>query len=196
MPQFQLKFRFGIFKKVGFRHDHGLFRRGAVKKTTILIFMTFFLVFQSNGFPTENKVCDFVKSSLHQFGDTKSSVITKMGKPNKLSIEELDSMWYPGEKDRVYSLTYPGLLIETLYLFQKENSIEYPLTVEVTSDMYLLHSGLKVGSSKADVLSALGNPGETSVEEKYWLYSCEVEKAYFYFEGDKVTKISCNGYFP
>ncbi|GEM_PF-4486763 len=170
-----------------------------VKRTTLFIFMAVFLVFQSSGFSEENKVCDFIKKSLHQFGDTKSSVISKMGKPNKLSIEELDSMWYPGEKDYVNSLKYPGLLIETLYLFQKENSTEYPLTVEVTSDMYTLHNGLKVGSSKEDVLSALGDPGEKSEkgeEEKYWLYTCKVEKAYFYFEGDKVTKISCQGYFP
>lgn len=170
-----------------------------MKRTVVFVFLAVFLVFQSSVFTAESKVCDFIKKSLHQFGDTKDSVISKMGKPNKLSVEELDSMWYPGEKDRVYSLTYPGLLIETLYLFQKENSTEYPVTVEVTSDMYVLGSGLKVGSSKADVLSALGNPGEKSEEaeeEKNWLYSCEVENVYFYFEGDRVTKITCNGYFP
>ncbi|MBN1574284.1 MAG: hypothetical protein JW984_13885 [Deltaproteobacteria bacterium] len=167
-----------------------------MKRTTIFIFMALFLMFHSSGFPAENRVCDFIKKSLNQFGDTKNSVIGKMGKPSELKIEELESMWYPGEKDRVYSLKYPGLLIETLYLFQKENSTEYPLTVEVTSDMYVLHNGLKVGSSKANVLSALGDPGEKAEEEKYWLYSCEVENVYFYFEGDKVTKISCQGYFP
>ena len=167
-----------------------------MKRILIFTSIAICLVFQLNGFSIENKACDFLKNSLSQFGNTKDEIIKKLGKPNKTSIQEFDSMWYPGEKDYVNSIWYPGLLLETLYIYQKENTYEYALTVEVTSEKYILYHGLRVGSTKKDVLSALGSPNETSEEEKYWLYSCEVEKVYFYFQGNKVIRIACHGYFP
>jgi outer membrane protein assembly factor BamE (lipoprotein component of BamABCDE complex) len=167
-----------------------------MKRIIVFISIAVCLIFQLNGFSTENKVCDFLKNSLPKFGNTKDEIIKNLGKPDNISIQEFDSMWYPGEKDYVNSLSYSGFLLETIYIYQKENTFEYTLTVEVTSEEYVLYYGLRVGSTKKDVLSTLGNPEEISEEEKYWLYSCKVEKVYFYFQGDKVIRIACHGYFP
>ena len=104
-------------------------------------------------------------------------------------------MWYQGHVDVVKSLWYPGLYLETLYIYQEENSLEYPLTVDVTDPSIAMPLGLRVGASRGEVRSVLGEPVAVS-DDGGWLYGCGMEEVSFSFSGDVVNRIVCRGYFP
>ena len=144
----------------------------------------------------EDTACSFIQKSLFLFGETEVEMITVLGDPERTATEELESMWYEGQVDVVTSLWYPGLYLETLYLYQGENSIEYPLTVDVTGESIAMPLGLGIGVSRDRVHDVMGEPMEFSDVENSWLYGCGMEEVTFYFSGNRVDRIVCRGYFP
>jgi len=144
----------------------------------------------------EDATCRFIRESLSLFGQTPAEMIAALGDPEKTATEELASMWYEGQVDVVTSLWYPGLYLETLYLYQGENSIEYPLTVDVTGESITLPLELGIGVTRDRVRSVMGEPMAVSDEDGSWLYGCDMEEAAFHFSGNRVDRIVCRGYFP
>jgi len=144
----------------------------------------------------DDTICRFIQDGLSLFGQTEAEMIAGLGQPEKTDTQKLASMWYEGEFDVVTTLWYPGLYLETLYLYQQEYSCEYPLMVDVTDPSIEMTRGLGVGVSREQVWDVLGEPMMVSPEVGYWMYECEAEDVYFYFSGDTVNRIAFHGYFP
>lgn len=161
-----------------------------------VIFIGIIVLYASGAIAQEDAACRFIRDGLSLFGETKEEMIATLGEPEKSATEELASMWYEGRVDVVSSLWYPGLYLETLYLYQGENSIEYPLTVDVTGESIALPLGLGIGVTRDRVQAILGEPAVIPGEGGYWLYGCGMEEALIYFSGDRVNRIVFRGYFP
>jgi len=144
----------------------------------------------------EDATCRFIRESLSLFGQTKAEMIAFLGEPEQITTEKMASMWYEGRVDVITSLQYPGLYLETLYLYQGENSIEYPLTVDVTGESIEMPLGLGIGATRDRVRAVMGEPAAISDEDGSWLYGCDMEEVSFHFSGDRVDRIVCRGYFP
>lgn len=161
-----------------------------------VICLGIFVLYASGAVAQEDAACRFIRDGLSLYGETKEEMIATLGEPEKSATEELASMWYEGQVDVVTSLWYPGLYLETLYLYQGENSIEYPLTVDVTGESIEIPFELGIGVTRERVLAVLGKPVMISDEDGSWLYGCGMEEAAFYFSGDRLNRIVFRGYFP
>jgi len=94
--------------------------------------------------------------------------------------------------DTIYTLVYRGLTI-VLYEVPPQRTLT-PLRIEVSDNRWQLPLHLKIGSSKQDVLRALGKPDkETNVGWTYGCTDCLSENnIVFGFSGAKVRTIEWN----
>ena len=93
-------------------------------------------------------------------------------------FEEANSCLGSG-KDRVYH--YPDFELHTYFNGEKDLVTQ----IVFTTDKLATRKGIKLGSTKADVAAAYGEPAEPD----FYMYETEDGRTQFFFENDAVNRI-------
>jgi hypothetical protein len=111
-----------------------------------------------------------LKATLDKFGNSRSSVVARIGKPLSMSSEFIAKADKPLQDDMVHTLTYDGIVIR-IYHSAAINK-EKLLSLRMTKNRKELFPEL-IGKSEKDVIAAFGQP--TSIREGKIEYDTEEE---------------------
>jgi len=107
----------------------------------------------------ERKVDRFIFDGFDfDFGSISISQAEKLGKPLKIEESETQGLENSSEKDYFFKLCYDGLSINLMNPYYRDRDVLVVDEIVVTGKERRMKYGLGVGSSRDDVLKALGLP--------------------------------------
>lgn len=124
------------------------------------------------------------------FGTSYSTVIKKLGKPQRTKTEKIKASESCSNSAETYlTLFYPGLEI-TLLGYGRKPHLNIT-SVELTSPNWKA-SGVSIGSDIKDVLNKFGEPVLRSADEAFFYYfnSVNLGRVNFNFENNKLVSVS------
>ena len=154
-----------------------------------------FLADAASSKQSSDKVDEFIQKGFEfKLGHTKSRIIKNLGEPVSLRHERVKPanpyMANPSDEinDEYYELVYDGLSV-VLYLAAAEHQ-ELLQRVTITDPKFALKGGLKVGSTRADVVNWLGAPSEEQAGCLIYRNRAGTEDSVsFFLDNDAVKKI-------
>jgi hypothetical protein len=130
-----------------------------------------------------------------EIGRNIEDIKSTLGKPLSEVVENINNLHDQEQIDQIHTLKYTGLEIKVHHV----NYIEpYDLIIEVTIDddsFYPMKYGLKIGSSKQDVMSLLGKPLKANGDVMYQIEEGDTYPTVtFHFDNGILKKVKWEWY--
>ncbi len=100
-----------------------------------------------------------------QISGNENDLIKRYGKPVNITVKEIQNKYYDF-KDEVFIYEYPGMKVYYYKFNHKEHGWKVLNAISITSDIYELKFGLKVGLTLAQVESILGKADNISGNQR------------------------------
>jgi len=132
----------------------------------------------------------YVLAPLEYVGQAHSTIISKLGTPEKQSVEQIKNTHNPAVTDYIHTVVYDGLKLTT---YKVSNSgEEFLLSVEMHKSYPLVAHGLQIGMTEEDLKKRVGSPRSEKNGTVEWSLISEVGEYAIMtvsLENGKVVKI-------
>jgi tetratricopeptide (TPR) repeat protein len=127
---------------------------------------------------TQEKVAEWIDSGLDFIpGSSIEEIKQRLGKPASERVELHKNTHVLGQKDEIHTLDYEGLSLRIYHVMEvPPRDLVFELTI--TDKRFLLKWGLKIGSSRNQVIDVFGKPDK---DGNPLTYSTEAGSASFFF---------------